>query len=379
MPKVPLVRREVLAIDPDVIAFLLERKLDLLGRIGRVAASIALKDRRSAQRLISAAFRVDIWRWHIAALVDYGAGGSLDCPIVHEQATPCAVAALSLAEPMMRPGDVNAAGPLSAGPLSPARPRQLSAADHMLISALWLALYTQWLSILPVVLPDQVATIVGSDNADKAGIAGTIAAAGAVMSLFVTPIAGALSDRLRAPSGRRRRFLITGTGLSCAALVPLAFFARGSSLVLYTLVILNLQIWWNWTAGAHAGPIPDIVPAELQPRASGWLNVMTIIGTILGNVLVWTLYRSDRMLPLIGVFMALNLGCLVLTLRGARETPAAGATSAFDLRAFVRSFFLDPRANANIYWVLITRLFANMGIWSVFTFLLFYIESVLGL
>jgi MFS family permease len=293
---------------------------------------------------------------------------------MHEQATRCAVAAFSLAEPMMRPGDVNAAGPLS-----PARPRLLSGTDHLLISALWLALYTQWLSILPVVLPDQVATIVGSDNSDKAGIAGTIAAAGAVMSLFVTPIVGALSDRLRAPSGRRRPFLITGTVLSCAALVPLAFFARGSSLVLYTLAILNLQIWWNWTAGAYAGLIPDIVPAELQPRASGWLNVMTIIGTILGNVLVWTLYRSDQMLPLIGVFMALNLGCLVLTLRGAREPPAAGATSAFDLRAFVRSFFLDPRANANIYWVLITRLFANMGIWSVFTFLLFYIESVLGL
>jgi MFS family permease len=275
---------------------------------------------------------------------------------------------------MMCPGDVNAAGPLS-----PARPRQLSVADHILISALWLALYTQWLSILPVVLPDQVANIVGSDNSDKAGIVGIIAAVGAVMSLFVTPIAGALSDRLRAPSGRRRPFLITGTVLNCASLVPLVFFAPGSSLVLYTLAILNLQIWWNWTAGAYAGLIPDIVPAELQPRASGWLNVMTIIGTLLGNVLVWTLYRSDRVLPLIGVFIALNLGCLVLTLRGAREPPAAGAMSAFDLRAFVRAFFLDPRANANIYWVLVTRLFANMGIWSVFTFLLFYIESVLSL
>src|SRR5262249_19037516 len=92
-----------------------------------------------------------------------------------------------------------------------------------------------------------------------------------------------------------------------------------------------------------------------------------------------TLYRSDRVFPLIGVFIALNLGCLALTLRGAREPPAAGVPSAFDLRVFVGSFFPDPRANANIYWVLITRLFANMGIWSVFTFLLFYIQSVLGL
>src|SRR6185312_13490455 len=90
-------------------------------------------------------------------------------------------------------------------------------------------------------------------------------------------------------------------------------------------------------------------------------------------------YRSDRVLPLVGVFIVLNLGCLALTLHAAREPPAAGATSPFDLRAFVGSFLLDPRANADIYWVLITRLFANMGIWSVFTFLLFYIESVLGL
>ena len=54
MPKVQLVRREVLAIDPDVIAFLLERKLDLLGRVGCIATAIALKDYRAALRRFSA-------------------------------------------------------------------------------------------------------------------------------------------------------------------------------------------------------------------------------------------------------------------------------------------------------------------------------------
>jgi Na+/melibiose symporter-like transporter len=257
--------------------------------------------------------------------------------------------------------------------------RQRSVADHILTSALWLALYTQWLSILPVVMPDQIAAIVGPDNPAKAGIAGTIAAVGAIVSLIITPVAGALSDRLRAPRGRRRPFLISGMLLTCASLLPLALFGGRGSVFLYALVILNLQIWWNWTAGAYAGLVPDVVPAGEQSVASGWLNVMTIGGTILGNVLVWALYRTDRVLPLIGVFIVLSLVCLMLTLRGGKESPSPGAASKFDLGAFVRSFFLDPRSNANMYWVLVTRLFANMGIWSVFTFLLFYIESVLGL
>lgn len=264
-------------------------------------------------------------------------------------------------------------------PDAPAGIRRLTTADHMALSVLWLALNAQWLTIVPIVVPDQVAGIIGPDDASKAGIVGSVTAAGAFVALVVAPIAGALSDRLRAPRGRRRPFLIYGVNASCLALLPLALFGAGSSLGLYVLAILNLQFWWNGTAGAYAGLIPDVVPAEAQSRASGWLNVMTIAGTILGNVLVWAFYRPDRVWPLIGAFIVLNVGCLTLTLWRVREPPARVAREAFDLRAFMRSFLLDPRANANLYWVLVTRLAANMGVWSVFTFLLFYLESVAGL
>jgi hypothetical protein len=159
----------------------------------------------------------------------------------------------------------------------------------------------------------------------------------------------------------------------------LGLFGPGSSVLLYALAILNLQFWWNWAAGPYAGLIPDVVPAAAQSVASGWMNVMSIFGTIIGNVLVSALYRPGRVLPVIATFVALNLACLILTTRGVDEPPAAGAKDAFDLRAFIGSFYLDPRAHANFYWVLITRLLGNMGIWSVFAFLLFYIESVVGI
>ncbi len=56
------------------------------------------------------------------------------------------------------------------------------------------------------------------------------------------------------------------------------------------------------------------------------LNVMTIAGTILGNVLVWALCRPDRIWPLIGAFIVLNIGCLALTLWRVRKPPASGAS-----------------------------------------------------
>lgn len=264
-------------------------------------------------------------------------------------------------------------------PLRGTTGRQLSTADHAAISVLWLALYAQWLSIMPIMLPDQVAGIVGGDNPDIAGIVGSITAAGAAVALVVTPIAGALSDRARSPQGRRRPFLISGVILSSIALVPLAPLARENSVLLYAAAILNLQLWWNWTAGAYAGLVPDVVPAKQQARSSGWLNIMTIVGTVLGNGLLWALYRPGQAWPLIGAFIWLNVVALILTLYRVHEPVPRGASEAFDWRAFVRTFFLDPRTNANLYWVLLTRLLVNMGIWSVFTFLLFYLQSVIGL
>jgi len=257
--------------------------------------------------------------------------------------------------------------------------RQFSTTDQVFAAVLWLALYGQWLTLVPIVIPDQIAGILGPNNTAKEGIAGTIGAAGAFVALVVAPIAGALSDRARGARGRRRRFLIFGILGTCGGLALLALFGPGSSIFLYALAILNLQFWWNWTAGPYAGLIPDVVPAAAQSTASGWMNVMSILGIIVGSAVIYEFYGAGRILPVAAIFIGLNIVCLLLTLAGVREPPAVGAETAFDLCVFLRSFYLDPRAHPNFFWVLLTRLMANMGIWSVFTFLLFYLEEIVGL
>lgn len=251
--------------------------------------------------------------------------------------------------------------------------------DQIYVSLLWFALFANWLTVVPVILPDQVSTILGPDTAIKEGVSGTILAVGALIALVLAPVAGSLSDRLRSARGRRRPFLIAGMAGTCLGLALLIPFGPGSSILLYAITFLNLQFWWNWTCGPYAGLIPDVVPERDQASASAWMNIMSVLGTMAGNGIAFALYVHGHPGPAIIALIILNLACLLLTLKGVREPPAPGAHRAFELGSFLRSFWLTPNAHRNFYWVLVTRLFANMGVWSVLTFLLFYLQDVIGI
>jgi Na+/melibiose symporter-like transporter len=262
--------------------------------------------------------------------------------------------------------------------VSPARPptRPFSLYGRIAISAIWLAWYTQWVSIPSIILPNQVTGLLGVGARDVEGVTGAVVAAGSVVALLVPPLAGALSDSARSRFGRRRPFLAVGVIASSLALVGL-FLAARLGLALYVLAYINLQFWWNWAAGPGAGFIPDVVPSAQQASASGWTNALGVVGVVIGSVLVNLLYSPAHMAELAAAFVAINLACLALTL-SVREAPAAGARMARSLGAFFSSFFLSPREHPNFYLVLGTRFLSNMGIWSVLTFLLLYLESVLG-
>ncbi|RZF29170.1 MFS transporter [Paraburkholderia sp. UYCP14C] len=256
---------------------------------------------------------------------------------------------------------------------------RLSTLSQIQIASLWFALFTQWMTVVPVLVPAQVAEMLGSDAALKEGVAGSVIASGAFIAMVMAPLAGALSDRSSAKRGRRRPYLITGVFGISVALVWLGSFNGAGSVWLYTLAFLHLQFWWNWAAGPYAGLVPDVVPKHEANRASAWLNVMSVLGTIIGNVLLVALYSARHLYPTIAVFIAIMLLCLWLTLRGAREPTPSPPRERFELVAFIRSFYLDPRLHRNFYWVLVTRLFSNMGIWSIFTFMLYYLQDVIGI
>ena len=228
----------------------------------------------------------------------------------------------------------------------PARGRR----QQMMLASLWFALFAQWMTVVPIILPHRVAAIVGDRHPQRdgiVGIVGSVVAAGAFVALLVAPLAGALSDAHRSVRGRRRFFLITGSAGSMLGLLSLLLFGPGSSLLWYTLAFLNLQFWWNWAAGAYAGLIPDVVATQDRGAASGWLNLMSVLGTITGNGLLAALYAPGRPGAAI-VFVLLTLGCLLLTLAAARE-PGSPSSRAFGWRRFFATLFVPLREHPAFY------------------------------
>jgi Na+/melibiose symporter-like transporter len=253
-----------------------------------------------------------------------------------------------------------------------------SALKHALISLVWFGLFAQWWTVVPTIVPNQVSSMLKSDAATVEAVSGSIVAAGAFLALVVNPIAGAISDHWRGVRGRRRQFLIFGTLGSSIALGLLVPFGPGSNIILYLIAFLHLQFWWNWVAGPYAGLIPDVVAESDWSASSAWIVIMATVGAIAGLLVMVVFYSPERPAGAIYALIVLNLACLALMLRNVREPPALRNHSLFSLTDFVRSFWLDPRVYGNFYWVSMTRLMVNMGLWSVLTFLGFYLSSVVG-
>ncbi len=251
---------------------------------------------------------------------------------------------------------------------------RLGLRDQLALSCFWLAYNFEWGALLPVVLPGQIAAIVG--DARKELFNGLVPAAGAALSLFATPLAGALSDRSQSPMGRRRPYLGVGTAINILFLLLLARIGAGGSIGLFLVCYLGVQLGANVAGGPYAGLIPDLVPQEQRGSASGWLALMTAVGTILGVVAAGALLRGQSYVPIYLAIAATLLSLAVVTIAGVKERPLSVPPDPFRARAFAASFLLRGPQYRDFFLVLLTRAMIMMGIFSVFTFFQFFLQDV---
>jgi MFS family permease len=258
--------------------------------------------------------------------------------------------------------------------VSPDRRARLRLRDHLAISCFWLAYNFQWGALLAIVLPSQIAAIVG--DAQKELYNGLIPSIGAALSLVATPIAGAFSDRSLSRFGRRRPFMAVGTGINVLFLLLVAGFGAGGNIWLFLLCYLGVQLGSNWAGGPYAGLIPDVVPQAERGAASGWLALMTAGGTLLGVIAAGRLIRGESYWPIYGTVAAVLALFLAVTLVGVMERPLGMRPERFRAGAFAASFLLRGPQYRNFFFVLLTRALVMMGIYSVFTFFQFFLKDI---
>ncbi len=252
------------------------------------------------------------------------------------------------------------------------------ARDLPLLNLLWFGLNLQTAALAPLVIPLQVLALIDPGSVASAGQArfiGLMGALGAVAALLVQPLAGALSDRTGGRLGRRRPHVAWGTLVALAGAV-MAGFAAGP--IAFAIGLLVLQVGNNVATAAFQALLPDLVPADRRGVASGWLGLMTILGSAASLGLGWLLLgavrpdstgaaRGSAIFYLAGG--AILAVTAVLTVVGIRE-PAGGGGSR------VAPSWLEPWRHSAFARVFAARVLVMLGFTLFMTFVEYYFARV---
>ena len=249
--------------------------------------------------------------------------------------------------------------------------RHLSVLDHICLNAFWFAFSVLWGSLLVVTIPSQVLSMVG-DARKGTGMA-WIMGLGAFIALVFPPFVGAISDRARFRMGRRRPFILAGTVINCLALLGMAYF---DSFSLYVLAFLFVQFGNNLATAAYSALIPDIVPHDQRGLASGYMNLMVMLGTIAG-VAAAGILTTRAVVLLYWLLMAVLLVAMLITVFTVEEEPIT-ESKPLDLGPLLQGLWINPRDHPDFAWLFSSRLLVMMGRYTVQEFLQYYLKDVIG-
>jgi len=280
-------------------------------------------------------------------------------------------------------------GEVTVSPPSTAAERHVSLFEQININVFWIANNFHWQAILSIIIPSMVAKYFG--DANKSINLPLVVIWGTLVAMFVNPVVGAISDYVTFRMGRRRPFMIIGIVLNVLVLLAFAFsptwFPNSILLFMFALLFLLLQFSNNVANAPWSAIIADKVPLRQRGLASGFYGLFTLLGLVAGSLTAGALLNKNDKLPvynsevvrvflIIAIIQILFVAYTVLTVK---ETPlAAGARQRLQIGRLLRKFLFKPSRYPDFSWVLLARLLIMMGTWSVYYFLQYYFDDVLG-
>src|SRR5205807_5806823 len=166
-----------------------------------------------------------------------------------------------------------------------------------------------------------------------------------------------------------------------------AWFSSTSLLIIFIVLFLLLQLTNNVANAPWSAIIADKVPQNQRGVTAGLNGLFTLLGTAVGSVVAGiivnkkdapSVYQNEivQIFLLIAVVQIILVAYTVLTVK---ETPLPPEQHvSLNIGKFFKKFFFKPSRYPDLSWVLLARLLVMMGIWSVFYFLQYYFDDVLG-
>jgi MFS family permease len=278
-----------------------------------------------------------------------------------------------------------------------AMPKRLTVRDQLVLSIFWFSLNIQNAALFPIVIPLQILLFVPPGqvgNAQQALLLGWITAVGAFVSLIMPPVLGMLSDNTHGSWGRRRPYIAAGALLLILSGLLLAVAGR---IAIFVLALMINQVGSNAANASYQALLPDLVPREQRGAASGYMGLMTIVGSIgslalaallLGQVSLTSMggnvIRHGATLFYVLTGIALLVGALI-TVIGVHEIPFVPTTSEPmggrerilpRFRRWFDSNWIAPWREYNFRLIFFTRFAVMMGLTLFMTFIEYYFANV---
>jgi len=235
-----------------------------------------------------------------------------------------------------------------------------------------LALFVALLGPVTVSMAIKVTAVVGPEHATSAQ--GLILGVGAIAALIGNPIFGRLSDRTTGRWGRRRPWMVGGSLGLAACLTVIALAGNVPTLIIAWFVA---QLAANACFAAYLATVADQIPPRQSATITSLAGVMQSLG-ILGAVYLASAL-SGNMLALFTVPATIGVaGMLIYALvlpdkQLTHRPPSAG------LRAFLDTFWVNPRQYPDFAWAWISRFLLILGSFMFTTFRFFWMKDEIGL
>ena len=167
-------------------------------------------------------------------------------------------------------------------------------------------------------------------------VTGVLMAMDNVLALFLLPLFGVLSDKVRTPLGKRSPFIVVGTFFAVIFMIFIPIADNQSNIVFF-LVSLGVVLI---AMGSYRSPavalMPDLTPKPLRSQANAVINLMGAAGAVLTLVMIKIFVKaSDKpnYVPVylsVATIMILAVVLLLITIKEKKLTSEIVQTEAED-------------------------------------------------
>lgn len=144
----------------------------------------------------------------------------------------------------------------------------------MSISAFW----QMYDNIIPLILKNTF-------NMNEA-VTGAVMAIDNILALFLLPVFGTLSDKVKTPLGKRTPFIVVGTAITVIAMFFMPKADNAGNLVMFLVMTGIVLLAMSFFRSPAVALMPDVTPRPLRSKGNAIINLTGTVGAIFALLMI---------------------------------------------------------------------------------------------